>query len=173
MRMTYDEALASIIEHTEIGYTVASQDKVWIVFTFDLDSEGEHASLRYNRLYPLVNSDGEMVGGWSYDLTVHSRDRQVPVFTTRVEAEHFAEEVRVSVAEWQMELVNKGHEPKDVKVYVMNLGDDARYEASIIGRDNGARTRTTPKFTGSILAWQAMEEMTKRWRDENIEHTTP
>jgi hypothetical protein len=161
MRLTYDEALASIIDHTEIGYTVASQDRLWIVFTFDLDSEGEHASLRYNRLYPLVNTEGEMVGGWSYDLTVHSRDRQVPVFTTRAEAEHFAMTLRHAA----LVRDNAAGVPD---IYVMNLGDDARYEASIIGRDNGARTRTTPKFKGSESAWAAMDEMTQRWREANL-----
>ena len=161
MQMTYDEALGAIIEHTEIGYTIRSQDKVWIVFTFDLDSEGEHASLRYNRLYPLINTETGEQQGWSYELMMlgnREYPRGVPVWTTRAEAEAFAMTLR-------HRLLRDNPDGEQAPVYVMNLGDDARYEAKIIGRYS-VTPRTEPKFTGSILAWRAMEEMYRKWLAE-------
>jgi hypothetical protein len=151
MQMSYDEALATIIDHTEVGYTIASQDRLWIVFVFDLWSEDQ---MRYNRLY----SRG-IGNGWGYDLTISD----VQVWTTRAEAEAFAATLRSYIEEFSGGLPDPTPE-----VYVMNLGDDARYEAQIIGRDNGRATRSTPKFKGSLAAWKAMTEMHKRWYESNI-----
>lgn len=161
MQMTYDEALDTLIDHTEIGYTIASQDKVWIVFTFDLDSTGKYAEFKYNRLYPLINTDTDEQVGWSYELMMlgnPTRPIGVPVWTSRAEAEFYAQELR-------HRLLNDNPEGPVADIHVMNLGDDARYEAKIIGR-YGVTVRDTPKFTGSILAWRAMEEMSAKWLAE-------
>lgn len=154
MRLTYHDALNTIIERTEIGYTIASQDRVWIVFTFDLWSEGDHATLKYNRLYPRG-----LEGGMAYDLDMAG----VQVWTTRAEAEAFAERWRERLAEGD-KMQDDGLKSSE-HVYVMNLGDDARFEANIIGR-YGVTVRTTPKFKGSEAAWQAMVDMHERWRTE-------
>lgn len=142
MGLTYNEALNSIIEHTEIGYTLRSQDRLWVVFAFDLESEDE---FRYNRVY--TRGIGK---GWGYDLTIPG----VLCWTSRWEAEAFARRLR-------NHLTTPDGTPK---VYVMNLGDSARYEAQIIGHDNGREVRSTPKFKGSEQAWDACVEMSKRWR---------
>lgn len=154
MRLSYRQALDSIIEHTEIGYTIASQDRLWIVFTFDLWSEDEHISLRYNRLYPRG-----LDGGMAYDLDMTG----VMVWTTRAEAEAFAAGWRERLAEADRAQDDKVKSSEHV--YVMNLGDDARFEAGVIGR-YGVTVRTTPKFKGSESAWQAMVDMHERWRTE-------
>jgi hypothetical protein len=153
MQLTYDKALATIIDHTEIGYTIASQDRLWVVLTFDLDSTDQ---FKYNRMY----SRG-IGNGWGYDLTISD----VQVWTTRREAEEFAKELRADLADWVALHPDSGHEAPEV--YVMNLGDEARYEALIIGRDNGRGTRRTPKFKGSQRAWDAMTEMSRKWYEEN------
>lgn len=156
MRLTYRDALNTIIENTEIGYTLASQDRLWIVFTFDLWSEGDHLSLKYNRLYPRG-----LEGAMAYDLDMSG----VQVWTTRAEAEHFAQQWRERLAESQS-MMDDGIE---CPVYVMNLGDDARYEKTVIGADYG-HPRTTPKYKGSEAAWQAMTEMAQRWAEEVSPH---
>lgn len=140
MMLTYNEALATIIDYTEIGYTVASQDRLWIVFTFDTWSTDE---FRYNRIYTRGIGNG-----WAYDL-----DIEALVWTSRREAEKYAEALR---ARGQGE-----------NYYVMNLGDDARLESLFIGRDNRRRVRDTPKFKGSEEAWSAMIEMSLKWREAN------
>ena len=169
--ITYNEAVDTIIEHTEIGYTLASQDKVWIVFTFDLNAEGDYAAFRYNRLYPLVRLDNDEMGGWSYELLMlgGERERGVPVFLNRVQAERFADDLRAHIKHkaGQGHTALHGQDGEEPQVYVMNLGDDARYEKTIIGPDGGTHPRTTPKFKGSEAAWQAMTEMTQRWREAN------
>ena len=147
--ITYNEALETIIEHTEIGYTIASQDRLWIVFIFDLWSEDQ---FRYNRLDPLGIGEG-----WAYDLTIQG----VKVWTSRREAEEYAERLRVHMRD------NLSDDETAPTTYVMNLGDDARYEALIIGRDNGRPTRTTPRFKGSQEAWDAQIEMSKKWLEAN------
>jgi hypothetical protein len=146
MQMRYDEALDSIIEHTEIGYTIASQDRLWIVFIFDLWSEDE---FRYNRLYST--GIGEP---WTYELLVG--ETSPPVWTSRREAEVFAEQLR-------QRLIANSSTDSIPEVYVMNLGDDARYENLVIGGHKQART--TPKFKGSKRAWGAQIEMRGRWID--------
>lgn len=157
MRLTYNEALASIIEHTEMGYTIASQDRLWIVFTFDFDSDGDYADFRYNRLYPMIVKDTGVTNGWAYDHDMDHEGRAVPLWTSRAEAEHFASDLRAHLAR-----IENGAEMAD-NVYVMNLGDDARFEAQIIGRDNGTTVRDHPKYKGSEAAWKAMAEMGLRW----------
>ena len=158
MELTYNEALDTIIEHTEIGYTVASQDRLWVVFIFDLWSDGEEWQFRYNRLY----SRG-LRNGWAYDLTIN----EVKVWTSRREAEAFAEQLRQRLEE-EGQIKDPDPDFDGVpEVYVMNLGDDARYEALIIGRDNGRGTRGKPKFKGSQRAWDAQIEMSRKWLAEN------
>lgn len=136
--MTYDEARGAVLEYTEMGYSVASQDKLWVCFIFDLTSEDEWYG---NRLYPVH------LKLWSYDM-----DGNCLVWTRRAEAEAFRLKYNASRE-------NVADAPK---MYVMNWGDDARFEACIIGRDTGAVTRRTPKFAGSREAWQAMVEQYPR-----------
>lgn len=143
MELTYTEA-QGLLETTEIGYTIASQDRLWTVFIFDLWSSDEY---RYNRLF--TQGIGEP---WSYDPW----DKEL-FWTTRREAEAFAERMREHLA------AAGGDQPT---VYVMNWGDDARWEAQLIGR-YGTPTRSTPKFAGSREAWDAMGEMTSKWRAGN------
>lgn len=161
-RMSYGEARDTILDHTEIGYTIASQDRLWTVFIFDLwGAEGD--PYRYNRLYPLPS------GAWSYEVGIGSGEK-VWFYTTRVEAEAAAEELREGLRKSYDHASASGEipgPPTPPEVYVINWGDDARYEASIIGRDSGARTRTTPKFKGSERAWAAMVEMSRRWLGRN------
>jgi hypothetical protein len=144
-QLTYDEA-QGLLDTTEMGYTVASQDRLWTVFTFDLWSEDEY---RYNRLYSMG------IGRpWAYDA-----DGGDLFWTTRREAEAFADALRVYLSE-----ANKTpDEPPEV--YVMNWGDDARLEALFLGgRPGGVASRTTPKFAGSRAAWDAVIDMHRRWR---------
>lgn len=150
MQLTYDEALETIIEHTEIGYSIASQDRLWIVFIFDLWSTG---MWRYNRLYPLND------GAWSYELMSlgFAEQPRVLVWTTRQEAEAYAKGLRERLEEKCA--ANKFETPE---VFVMNLGDDARCESARIGRDDGRQVRSTPKFKGSQRAWDALIEMRER-----------
>lgn len=151
MQLTYREALDTIIDLTETGYTIESQDRLWIVFIFDIWSEDQ---MRYNRLYQRGIGNA-----MAYDRDMEG----VLVWTTRAEAEHYAEQLR----EWLAE--PNPNRPLDVEtpeVYVMNLGDDARLEASYIGRDSGAVVRETPKFKGSERAWEAYREMSRKWVEE-------
>lgn len=137
--LTYNEALDTIIENTEIGYTLDSQDRLWIVFIYDLWSEDE---MRFNRLYPR---DPALGGGWGYDLTIDG----VLVFASRKEAEAFAADLREGVA------------PQPV--YVVNLGDDARWERWALGQTPDL----TPRFKGSEAGLAAMTEMRDRWRSQH------
>lgn len=150
MELTYLEARDSIIEHTAIGYTIKSQDRLWMVFTFDLTSDGEYASYRYNRLYPCGEAFGS---GWAYDMDIPG----VLVWTTRAEAERYAERLRQRIAK-----KNTGENRPEV--YVMNMGDDARFEAAIFGRP-GTPTKASAKFAGSRRAWDALIEMDAKWRE--------
>lgn len=152
MELTYTEALASIIETTEMGYTVASQDRLWTVFIFDLWSEDE---MRYNRLYSLG-----LDNGWSYEMWENEL-----VWTSRWEAEEFAIRMRERLADDAAHGAFDGGEVPEV--YVINWGDDARYEAKIIGRGR-VTCRTTPKFKGSERAWVAMTEMSVRWLEAGL-----
>lgn len=140
-------------EPTELGWTLASQDKIWAVFIFDLDSKpGDHGEIyKYERLYPIgLDEQGLFV--WSYDPS-----DDMPVWTSRWEAEAYARELRVRLG--------IRTDPLD-DVFVINWGDDARYEVTIIGRDNGHPARQTPKFKGSERAWSAMTEISKRREEE-------
>lgn len=152
MQLTYGEALGGIIEFTEIGYTIASQDRLWTVFIFDLWSP-EDDIYRYNRLFTTgINQP------WVYDV-----GDDVLFWTTRVEAEEFAERLRAVLKENHDNAVASGDLPPDSElsgVYVMNWGDDARYENLWCG--NHDRARRTPKFAGSIAAWVALYEMMSR-----------
>lgn len=143
--MDYMTALDTIIERTEIGYTIASQDRLWLVFIHDLWSED---AFKFNRLYPMSN------GNWSYDLDLSD----VLVWTSRREAETYAVELRERLEAKPLD--TEGEKPQ---VYVMNLGDDARLEDARLGGYKGARK--TPKFAGSREAWKACEEMQVRWRE--------
>lgn len=146
--LTYRQALAEIIEPTAIGYSIRSQDRLWVVFTFDTWSMDE---FRYNRLYPLIERDG-----WAYDLDIPN----VPVFLSRREAENYAESLTNHLA-------RKSLRDDTPEVYVMNLGDSARYEAGWIGYDRRPWPRQKPKFKGSQRAWDAMTEMHHKWAQEN------
>lgn len=157
MQLTYPEALASIIEHTEIGYTIRSQDRLWIVFSYDLWSEGDWAEMRYNRLYPMVGEKPGVIGGTAYDRDMATGGMTVPVWTTRAEAEFFAENWRDRME--RLYDTPRGRDEEKPEVYVINLGDDARFEAQVIGLDNGRSVRDKPKFKGSEVAWQAMAGM--------------
>lgn len=170
MQLPYPLALDAIIENTEIGYTIASQDRLWIAFSYDLWSDGQYADFRYNRLYPMTkgNDKPDEVVNTCYDRDMIHEGLTVPVFTTRREAETFA-------MNWRHQILNNHEERKGTvwereeipPVDVINLGDDARYEAQIIGHDRG--TRDKPKFAGSVVAWQTMTQMYLRavqWREE-------
>jgi hypothetical protein len=148
MQLTADEAYANF-DTTEMGYAIASQDRIWVVFIFDLWSDGSWADYRYNRLYPTAQD------AWAYDMS-----GDVLVWTSRAEAEQAAAELRV-----RLDYRYEGDPENQPDVYVMNWGDDARYEASIIGRDGYARPRATPKFKGSEAAWAACVEMGARWAE--------
>lgn len=156
--LTYREALNSVIEYTEMGYTVRSQDRLWIVFIFDLWSDGDWADFRYNRLYPLQPDPASASASglsWAYDLDMDG----VRVWTSRWEAEAAAAELRER-------LVRSGRsdESEPSEAYVMNLGDDARWEALVLGgRPGGVTTRVQPKFKGSRAAWTALGDMGDRW----------
>lgn len=150
MQLTYAEAQNEILGHTELGWTMASQDRLWTVFIFDLWSEGKDIALRYNRLFCL---DSDKLA-WSYDMY----DDEL-MWTTRAEAEHYAMELR-------HRLLNRNPDGEQPDVYVMNWGDDSRYEAGVIGRDNGRAVRTQPKYKGSEAAWEAMIKMHRRWAEE-------
>lgn len=152
MQLTYNEAP---IEHTEMGYSIASQDRLWIVFMYDLSSEDEY---RYSRLYPRTQESG---GGWSYELMMEG----VLVWTTRTEAEAYAKHVRSELDDWF--IAHPDIEEERFEVYVMNLGDDARWEDLALG--GYKRTRQSPKFKGSEVAWQALFDMHMRWREANTE----
>lgn len=153
MQLTYNQALSSVIEYTEMGYTIASQDRLWTVFIFDTWSDGDERSLRYNRLF----SRG--IGkGWCYDIDIDGL-----MWTSRHEAEAFAEKLREHLAQSWTEA--DGEAPE---VFVMNWGDDTRYEATLLGR-YGARPRSIPKYKGSGRAWEAMIEMGKRWIEFNTQ----
>lgn len=157
MQLTYNQALGSIIENTEIGYTIASQDRLWICFTFDVWSEDE---FKHNRIYPMVADKPGIVGSTAYDRDIEAGGSAVPVWTTRAEAEDFAEQWRNQIDAWMAEPY-VGAPPSVPRekpvVYVMNLGDDARFEANIIGR-YGVTVRDKPKFAGSRDAWHALAE---------------
>lgn len=157
MQLTYNQALSSVIEYTEMGYTIASQDRLWTVFIFDTWSDGDERSLRYNRLY--TQGIGK---GWCYDI-----DIKCLVWTSRHEAEAFAEKMREHLAD-QWAKAEKPITEEVPEVFVMNWGDDARYEATLIGR-YGSRPRPIPKYKGSGRAWEAMIEMGKRWLEFNTQ----
>jgi hypothetical protein len=137
-RLTYDEARAEVLETTELGYTLASQDKLWTCFIFDTWSTDE---MRGNRLY-FRNGDRVL----SYDMW----DDEL-VWTSRAEAETFQAEQQ---ARYDNEATT-GREP--VIVYLINWGDDARWERSILEERVGI---TEGKFAGSKAA---LEAMTDNW----------
>ena len=143
--ITYRQAVAEFIETTELGYSIRSQDRLWLVFYYDLYAEG---TLRYNRLYPYRSH----ASATSYDLY----DDEL-VATSRREAEEFA-------AKWSESLrtlyESRGFSAPEV--FVMNMGDDARFEDLILGCKK--RARTTPKYKGSERAWQTQIEMSRRWK---------
>jgi hypothetical protein len=145
MQLTWTVARHTIIETTEIGYTVASQDRLWTVFIFDVWSEDEY---RHNRLF--TQGIGEP---WSYEMW----DKEL-VWTSRREAEVFADQMRAYLA------AHNQTDEDPPPVYVMNWGDDARYEARLIGRDSGATCRIEPKFVGSRAAWDAMAIQGPLWQ---------
>lgn len=133
---------------TEMGYTIASQDRYWTAFIFDIWSseDGEDADLKGSRLF----SQG-LGEPWSYEMW----DSEL-LWTTRREAEAFAQQVR---EQWTERIGGEAGE-----VYVINWGDDARYEAWVLGgRDGGGRVRQTPKFKGSERAIEAMREAHRRY----------
>jgi hypothetical protein len=156
MQLTYNQALDTIIENTEIGYSIRSQDRLWICFIYDLWSDGDLAELRFNRLYPM---------GLSQPLSYDKFSDGVLMWTTRDEAESYA-------ARWRKYLddvarLDDDPDAEKTEVYVMNLGDDARFEDQVLG--GYKRARTQPKFAGSRDAWQAMIQMHMRWMTYAIE----
>jgi hypothetical protein len=167
MQLTYTQALDQIIEHTEIGYSIRSQDRLWICFIYDLWSDGEYADFRFNRLYPLVGDKPGVIAGTAYDRDMSHKGLNVPVWTDRQGAEHFA-------AGWRDHLhylydSAKGRTEEKPEVYVINLGDDARFEDQVLG--GYKRARSEPKFAGSRDAWDAMIQMHLRWSMYAIERT--
>lgn len=148
MQLTYAQARELILEPTEMGYTLASQDRLWTVFIYDLWSED---AFRFNRLYSTGIDQA-----WSYEMWENEL-----VWTTRLEAEAYAKRLR----EW-FDVSRQENENPAPEVYVINWGDDARHEATLIGRDGGGRPRKTPKFKGSEKAWNVMTEMHNRWVEE-------
>lgn len=149
MQLTYAEARDTVLETTEMGYTVASQDKLWTVFTFDLDSENEY---RFNRLFFITPN-----------CTSYEMFHDELMWTSREEAEEFARLMRINQMEFYREWLLEGNEPFALPdIYVINWGDDSRYEATILDLPY-RRTRKTPKYKGSIRAWSAMADMRRRW----------
>ena len=102
-QLAYWEARRDILETTELGYTLKSQDKLWTCFMFDTWSQDEYQG---SRLY--FRADKSIV---SYDVM----DDEL-FWTSRVEAEAFRKSF------W-------GKNP-DVEVHVINWGDDRRAEAA-------------------------------------------
>ena len=102
---------------------------------------------KYERLFPIgPQPDGKFL--WSYDPS-----DDMLAWTSRWAAEAYARELRVRLG--------IRTDPLD-DVYVMNWGDDARWEARLIGRDNNYPVRQTPKFKGSERAWDAMQMIAQR-----------
>lgn len=147
-QVTYAEALATIIETTEMGYTIKSQDKLWTVFIFDTWSTGEYAEMKYNRIYfcERPNTSGYDI----FDDTLF--------WTRRHEAEAFAEVKRIEYATEYP----PGDRIECPKVYVINWGDDTRFEHYVLSM----RKNLDIKFKGSEEAIKAMTDMHWRWRDD-------
>lgn len=103
--MKYSEARDLILEPTWNGYTLRSQDRIWVPHIYDTWSTN---TLRGNRLYFLPNLRGMSYELWDDEL----------VFTSLREAEQFR-------AEKQAEFDEDGDK---VTVYLFNLGDDRRWE---------------------------------------------
>lgn len=123
MKLTWDQALATIIDHTDIGYTQKSQDRIWVIATVDDVSPDEWYG---NWLY-MIEPGLSSYDLWSDELC----------FTSLREAKQYiATEVPEKVREYW---------------YPLNLGDEARYENSVI---NG--TEFKPKFAASkpIFDWK-------------------
>lgn len=134
-RMTYDQAICEVLEYTEIGYTQKSQDRLWTCFIVDSWSED---LLRGNRLY--FNARGMSYDMWDIEW----------VWTSRAEAEAFRAETQEM---FDAEAKRRGEEP--IRVYVINWGDDHRFEESIV---NGSRIERG-KFAGSTEAIAKLNEL--------------
>lgn len=141
MQTTYGQAE---FEPTGISWTLASQDRYWAVFYYD-DSENQPEAYRHSRVFLGAVGDPD-----SYDLIDPS-----PVFTRRSEAEAFAQVRR----DW---LDSRGLE---TQIFVINLGDDARWERAILGMASGHRDEkvflTRGRFRGSDAA---LAELNRRWK---------
>ncbi len=148
VQMTYLGAQETILENTEMGYTLKSQDKLWMVFWFDTWSED---SLKYNRVFPVSEEMGsyEM---WEDELC----------WTTRTEAETYAETLRIEFATKVTSPDSLLTEPPEV--YVINWGDDSRYESYCLG----TRPNMGLKYKGSAAAVDAMQKMRLAWRNQNM-----
>lgn len=147
MRLTYNEAHWTILETTEMGYTLASQDRLWTVFIFDSWSEDE---FRHNRLYFL----GDGIEHMAYDYDVRPG---AAFFTTRREAEAFAADRR---ADFEAEVEDTAKRPI---VYVINWGDDRRLEAWQMGD----RPKLGVVKKGSVEAIKALIARNEEWRKAN------
>lgn len=143
MKLTYDEAVHTVLETTEMGYyTLASSDRLWTVFIYDTWSDDEWFG---NRLF-FQSERMTSYDMWALEL----------VWTTRAEAEAFAAIVRADYADGETPSLAGKVAPE---VYVINWGDDARYEREVLeGKEFRAR------FKGSVAAVEAMRAMNIEWR---------
>ena len=137
-QLTYNDAWNEILEETELGYTLASQDKLWTCFVFDDWSDDE---MRGNRLF-FTNGDGAM----SYDVW----DEEL-FWTSRAEAEEFQK-----LHQDRFDQRKTDADPQ-VTVWLINWGDDSCWENGILTKREGI---TEGKFAGS---GPALVEMTARW----------
>jgi len=147
MKLTYAQARNEVLETTEIGYTLRSQDRLWLAFMFDTWSEDEWWG---NRLY-FINAQATEDGAdlrTSYDLF-----EDEVLWTTRREAEAHAEAMR--------DLIQRSaplEHRDDYRVYVINLGDDRRAEREYL---EGVPFKA--HFKGSEAAVEAMRVVRREW----------
>lgn len=142
---TWDLARAYVLDHTELGYTQKSLDRLWHVATVEDGSGGwafEHPEFIGNVIYLYV--DGRTS---SYDLW-----DDAACFTT----------YRAARA-WLDQVVPESHRALWTTV---NSGDQTRFERAYFAREipyNGEGFR--PKFRGSDRYFEMHTEIWKRVED--------
>lgn len=137
MELAYWEARRDILETTELGYTLKSQDKLWTCFTFDTWSE-EGDPYRGCRLFFRKDRDG-----LSYDVM----DDEL-FWTSRLEAEAFRKSF------WDKN--------PDVEVHVINWGDDSRWENAYLSDRSFLMQGKFSGSTEALVAMCAMHEKRSR-----------
>lgn len=122
--LTWDEACDTVLETTELGWTLKSLDKIWLAATVETDTD-DYPELAGNAVFATVEKAG------SYELW-----SDVACFRSRREAETFIESMGKPYNDWW---------------FPLNHGDLTRWEHAFLNgqiRDLTGRGYR-PKYRGS------------------------